>query len=204
MTSLVIAWVTALSGWPVYAVIGALVFAESALFVGFVLPGEAALLVGAALAGTGRVHLAVVIVTAAVAAVVGDSVGFAVGDRFGPRLLAGRLGRRVPRETWEKVVTLATRRGGWAVFAGRWTAVLRAMVPAAAGTVGMPYRTFLTFNVLGGVSWSVAVGLLGYSAGASLTRAVALMGHVSLAVGAVVAGAAIWLLVRWRRTRVAN
>jgi membrane protein DedA with SNARE-associated domain len=190
-----------LSGWPAYVVILAIVFAEAALFAGFVLPGETALLFGGVLAAGHHLSLALLIPAAVVAAVAGDSVGFEVGRRYGPRLLATRLGRRIDPAAWIRVQDLTRRRGGWAVFAGRWTALLRALVPTAAGAAGMRYRTFVTFNLLGGITWVFVVTLLGYTAGASVTHITALLGHFSLALLAVLAilcGALIW---RHRRRR---
>lgn len=83
-----------ISGPLAYLVVGALVFAEAAIFVGFVLPGETAVVLGGVLAATGHLSLPVLLVVVVVAAVVGDSVGYEVGRRFGPRVLGSRLLRR--------------------------------------------------------------------------------------------------------------
>ena len=90
------------------------------------------------------------------------------------------------------------RRGGSAVFLGRWVAFLRAVMPALAGTARMPYPTFLAWNALGGVAWGCAVVLLGYAAGASYARVEKTFGPVAALAVLVVAVVAV---VVWRIRR---
>jgi membrane-associated protein len=84
-------------GPAVLALIGALVFGEAAVFLGFVLPGETAVLIGGFLASTGRLSVVLLGVVVVLAAIVGDSVGYEVGKRFGPRMLRSRMFRRHER-----------------------------------------------------------------------------------------------------------
>src|SRR3954454_1080604 len=150
----------------VYLLVGALVFAEDAFFIGFVVPGETAAILGGVAASLGHVSLAVVLAVVTAAAIVGDSVGYEVGRQFGSRILArGMFDNHRGQLTSAR--EFLRRRGGLAVFLGRWTAFFRAVMPPLAGSVEMSYRRFLFFNALGGVSWSVAVVLLGYLAGRS-------------------------------------
>ncbi|QMU75476.1 DedA family protein [Streptacidiphilus sp. PB12-B1b] len=188
-------WLAGLSGPVVYAVVGALVFCEDALFFGFVLPGETAVLLGGALAAQGHAVLAWVVVTVVVAAVVGDSVGYEVGRRFGPSILSSRP-LRGHQDRIAGARDLVRRRGAAAVFLGRFIAFFRALMPAIAGTSGMRYRTFLLFNALGGVVWGVGYTLLGYAAGAAYGRVAKQAGTAAaIALGVVVVAA----LVVWRR-----
>ena len=152
--------------WVVLVVVGLLVFAEDAIFVGFVLPGETAAIIGGVAAHLGHVPLALVVAVVVVAAIAGDSVGYEVGRLVGPRLLASRRldGRR---ERLDRAQDLLARRGGWAVLLGRWVAFFRAVMPALAGTVRMRYPTFLLFNAIGGALWGAVVVTAGYLAGAS-------------------------------------
>ena len=191
---------TSLSAPLALTVIGALVFAEAALFVGFVLPGETAVLLGGVLAGTGRVSLALLLVVVVVSAIVGDSVGYEVGRHFGPRLMARRP-LSTHAERLEGAQRFLRERGGWAVLLSRGTAFLRAVMPALAGSSRMPYGRFLVFNATGGVVWGVAVVLLGYFAGSSYQQVEGTLGKVSavLVVVVVVIG-----LVVWRRRRHAS
>lgn len=146
-----------------YVIAGFLVFAEAALLVGFVLPGETALLVAGAFCHYGNLHLSLTIVVAVVCAIVGDTVGFEVGRHYGDRLRNARVGRWVGEKRWEAVDRTLARRGGEAVFIARLTALLRAVMPFAAGSSRMRYPTFLAWNAAGGVLWGSGVVLLGWA-----------------------------------------
>lgn len=196
--------VDALLGVPApvaYALIGLLVFAEAAVFVGFVLPGETAVFLGGVLAGTHRLSLPALIGLVVAAAVAGDSVGYEVGRRFGPRLLAWRILIR-HEAALEAAQRRLRERGGWAVFAGRFTAFLRAVVPALAGLSRMPYRRFLVYNAAGGVVWGTGVVLLGFFAGNSYTTVERGLGRGTAVLTTLIVGVGIFLAVRARRRRV--
>lgn len=193
-------WLAGLSGPVVYGVVGALVFCEDAVFVGFVVPGETAAVVGGVLANEGRVAIGWLCLVVVLAAIVGDSVGYEVGRRVGPRILTTRPLRR-HRGRVAKVQELILRRGPAAVFLGRFVAFFRAMTPALVGVSRMPYPRFLLFNALGGLIWGTGFTLLGYFAGQAYARVEALAGRlVALVVAAVVIAALIaWHLRRRRR-----
>jgi len=123
-------------------VVGGLVFAEDALFFGFVLPGETAAILGGVAASFGRVPLWTVLLVVVAAAIVGDSVGYEVGKKLGPRALEHRWLVK-HRDRLEDARASLRRRGGTAVFLGRWVAFFRAVMPALAGTARMPYGRFL-------------------------------------------------------------
>ncbi|HEV7826333.1 MAG TPA: DedA family protein [Mycobacteriales bacterium] len=196
MTSL-LGGLPGVSGVAVYLLVAAFVFAEDALFVGFVLPGETAAVLGGVAASTGHASLPVMVAVVVGAAVVGDSVGYEVGRRFGPRLLRLRVLRRRAERLDEARVFLA-RRGGAAVFLGRFVAFFRAVMPALAGAAEMPYRRFLVYNVAGGLTWGCAAVLLGYLAGHSYAAVERTVGRTSAVVVLVVAAAA-FLVWRVRR-----
>jgi membrane protein DedA with SNARE-associated domain len=177
-----------------YLLIGALVFAEAAIFVGFVLPGETAVVLGGVLASSGRLSLAWLLVLVVVAAIVGDSVGYEVGRLAGPRILQSRLLRR-HRQRIDGARGFLRRRGGMAVFLGRFTAFLRAVLPALAGLSQMPYRRFLAYNAAGGLVWGVVVALLGFFAGASYKKVESALGAGSAALLVLVV---LTALVVWR------
>src|SRR3954466_6895224 len=170
-----------LHGPSAYALVGALVFGEAALFVGFVLPGETAVVLGGVLAQRHSVSLAAMGFVVVLCAIIGDSVGYEVGRHFGPRLLRLKVfdGHR---EGLEKGQAALKRNGGRAVFLGRFTAFLRAVMPGLAGSVRMPYRRFLAFNAAGGLVWGAGFVLLGYLAGASYQRIEKVAGRASTAI----------------------
>ncbi|MDT5029961.1 MAG: rane-associated protein [Actinoplanes sp.] len=196
--------VMALPAWAAYLVVGGLVFGEAATFLGLVIPGETALLVGGAMAGTGRLSLSVLLVLAVAAAILGDSVGYEVGRRLGPRLQNSRAGRLVGAARWQRAELMMARRGGWAVLAGRWVGVLRALMPAIAGTTGLPYRRFLIFNAIGGTVWAVAVVVAAYLAGASWHRVQTYLGTGGLVVAGVFVAVVAAVVVFRRRSRRAQ
>jgi membrane protein DedA with SNARE-associated domain len=183
--------------WAVLAVVGLIVFAEDALFVGFVLPGETAAILGGVAASRAHVSVVAVLVVVVAAAIIGDSVGYELGRKVGPRILALELMQRRRRRLDAARAYLA-RRGGMAVFLGRWTAFLRAVMPALAGSARMPYGRFLTYNAAGGLVWGVGVVLAGFFAGESFGRVEGVLGKASAFVLAVVVVAA---LVVWRMRR---
>jgi membrane protein DedA with SNARE-associated domain len=153
---------------------------EAAAFVGLFIPGETALLVGGFLAYQGRASLWIMIAAAALGAVVGDSLGYEMGRMLGDRLKATRLGRKVGEPRWQHAEDYLLRKGGQAVFFGRFVGVLRALVPAMAGLSRMRYRTFLAWNAAGGIVWAPMFVLLGYLAGASYREVERIAGRASL------------------------
>jgi membrane protein DedA with SNARE-associated domain len=184
-------------GWLVLVLVGLLVFAEDALFVGFVLPGETAAVLGGVAAKLGHVSLPGVLAVVVAAAIIGDTVGYEVGRYLGPRILRLRLLQR-RQHGIERAQDFLARRGGSAVFLGRWVALFRALMPALSGTARMHYPKFLAYNALGGVTWGVTVVLIGWAAGASYKTIESRFGTGSaIAVAAVVViGLVIWRVRR--------
>lgn len=179
--------------------VAVIVFVEDALFVGFVIPGETAAVLGGVAASLGHVPLPAVVAVVIAAAVAGDTVGYEVGRHLGTRLLTLRVFNR-RRQRLEQAQAFLARRGGMAVFLGRWVAFFRAVMPALAGTARMPYRRFLAFNAAGGLIWGVTVVTLGYLAGQSYAQVAATFGRVAalVAVAVAVAVVAVWQIRRHR------
>jgi membrane-associated protein len=195
---------THLSGWVAYTVIAALVFGETAVFLGFVLPGETAAVLGGVLASRGHLSLSTLMISVVAAAVTGPIVGYEIGRRMGDRVFAARALRRVPGGP-ERAREALRKRGALAVLLGRFVAFVRAVMPAAAGAVRVPFRTFLLYEVVGGVAWGVGYTLLGYLAGSAYSAVESRVGTgLAVAVAAVVVAAvAVWS-VRRRRAAAAR
>jgi membrane-associated protein len=157
----------AVGAW-LYVIAGGLCFAEAAILVGMVLPGETALLVAGVFCQKGVLNLPLMIAIAATCAIAGDSVGYEFGKKFGPSLRRSRLGRWVGEHRWSMVDGFIVRHGGKAVLIGRLTALFRALVPSMVGMSGMRYRTFLVWNAAGGLIWAPGCVLLGYAFSSSL------------------------------------
>lgn len=157
-------WLVVNQTWLLFLVVAVLVFAEAAIFVGFVLPGETAAVLG----GLSTTHpsgppLWLMCTVVVASAIVGDSVGYEVGKKFGPRLLRVRLLARHEHRLNNARQFLANR-GGLAVFFGRYVAFLRAVMPALAGLSHMPYKRFLFWNAFGGAVWGIIFVCLGHFA----------------------------------------
>ena len=193
---------TGVPTWVAYAVVFALPFLEASIFLGFVFPGETALVLGGVLASQGRLSLPLVIACAIVGAITGDAVGYAVGRRFGPALQRSRLGQIVGAPRWNATEEFLRRRGGPAVLLGRFTALLRALVPSAAGMARLPYRTFFVWNAIGGIIWATTFVVAGYLAGESYRRIEQYLGRGALALTALVV--ALLVVVHFVRKRRAS
>ena len=184
-----------------YLVLGGLVGAEAS---GVPVPGETALIAASVLASDGDLAIEAVIAIAAVAAIVGDNIGYLLGSRFGRRLLM-RPGRTYEHRmaALRRGDELFARHGSKAVFFGRWIAGLRVWAAWLAGMTTMPWRRFLLWNALGGIAWALWFGLLGYFGGEAAAHVVARVGvGIAIVVGSGVLAA--YLTVRWRLRRRAR
>lgn len=193
----VTAAISSLPPLAAYAIIAALVFGEAAVFIGFVLPGETAVVLGGFLASTAQLDIVTLCTLVVAAAVVGDSVGYEVGKRFGPRLVAASIFSR-HRTRLDRARGTLRDRGGPAVLLGRFTAFFRAVMPGLAGLSEMRYPVFVLWNALGGLVWGVGFSLVGYFAGASYEQVARDIGRGS---AIVVAGIVAVLLVGWHVRR---
>ncbi|MEA2508596.1 MAG: hypothetical protein QOG21_678 [Actinomycetota bacterium] len=173
-------WLLGLHGWVVLAVVFALPALEASAFVGFVFPGEIAVLLGGVLAYEHRAPLIAVIAAGVAGAIVGDSIGYFVGVRWGRKILNGTVGRFFSEEHLDSAERYMANRGGRAVFLGRFTAALRVFIPGLAGMSSMHYPTFLVYNVAGGTVWATGFVLAGYAAGSGWREVEHFAGRASL------------------------
>lgn len=192
MTTIIDALV-GLPPWLVLFLVLALPAAEAGLLFGVFIPGETTVLLGGVVAHGGGLPLWAVIVAAAAGAATGDQVGFLLGRRYGNRLV-DHLPAVVRRSgDLERALDLIRRRGAVAVALGRWAAVLRALVPGAAGTSGMTQARFTVANVIGGTLWAAAIAVAGYLVGASYKS---LASNLGIA-GDIIAALFVLLAVVW-------
>jgi membrane-associated protein len=180
-----------------YAIIAALVFGEAAVFIGFVLPGETAVLLGGFLASTAQLEIVPLCALVFVSAVVGDSVGYEVGKRLGPRIVSASPFSR-HQVKLDRARGMLRDRGGPAVLLGRFTAFFRAVMPGLAGLSEMRYPRFLLWNAVGGLVWGVGFCLIGYFAGASYERVARDVGRGT---AVVVAALVLALFIGWHLRR---
>jgi membrane protein DedA with SNARE-associated domain len=164
-----------------YAAIAGALLLES---FGLPLPGEAMLIAGAALAAEGELHLAPLLLSAFLAAVLGDNIGFAIG-RFGGRRLVVRYGARIgiTESRLASVESFFYRFGGEVVLLARFFAVVRQLNGIVAGTAGMRWWRFLAYNATGAALWVSAWGFGVYYFGQSLAHVVARVHGLGYALG---------------------
>jgi membrane-associated protein len=144
----------------------AIVFAESGLFFGFFLPGDSLLFTAGLLSSQGHLApLPVILVGCFVAAVAGDQVGYLFGARVGPSLFRRPDSRVFKQEYVERARAFFERHGSKTIVLARFVPIVRTFAPILAGVGEMQYRTFVTFNLLGGLLWAVGVTTLGYVLG---------------------------------------
>jgi membrane-associated protein len=154
-------------GAPIFLlVIAAIIFAESGLLFGFFLPGDSLLFsAGLVVALAGSPSLTLLIVIVFIAAVLGDQVGYMFGNRVGPAIFKRPDSRFFKHENVVKTHEFFEKHGAKALILARFVPIVRTFTPILAGVSDMRYRTFVTFNVIGGAIWSVAGILLGYGLG---------------------------------------
>ncbi|SDH93815.1 membrane protein DedA, SNARE-associated domain [Actinokineospora alba] len=199
----VLEWLQALPQPALVAATGGLVLAECTIGLGFIAPGEAGLLVASTTVNSApRFLLLWLVVT--VCAGIGDSIGYFIGRRFGPKLRETKLIQKYGTEGWDKATDILRRRGAWAVFFARFMPVVRTLTPAAAGTSGLPYRKFLPAVVAGAACWSAIHISIGAALGEAAKRiegALSTGGLVLL--GVVVIGGLIVHTVKKRKKKAA-
>ena len=143
----------------------AIVFAESGLLFGFFLPGDSLLVTAGLLASQGHLNLPVILVGCFIAAVSGDQVGYYFGARVGPALFRRPDSRIFKQKYVEQARHYFERHGSKTIVLARFVPIVRTFAPILAGVGEMPYRTFVTFNIVGGCLWAIGVTLLGYTLG---------------------------------------
>lgn len=182
-----------------YAGVAAFVLAESA---GVPVPGETALVAAGLLAGSGHLSLALVVLIAAVSAIIGDNIGFAVGRKGGRAALtaSGPLAghRQRALDAGEKFFA---KHGAKTVFFGRWVTGVRIVAALVAGASGMRWPLFLTFNVLGAFAWAATIAGIAALAG---PVAVGIVYGAGVAIALVAVGIPALARLRARRQRVAS
>ena len=158
----------AIAGWiaagPVaaYGFVFLIIFIETGVVFFPFLPGDSLLFAAGFFAQDGGFNIIALLVTAWVAAIVGDQCNFAIGHFLGQRIIESGKVKAMTPERIEKSQAFLDKWGNLAIFLGRFFPFIRTFVPFLAGMGGMRWRSFVTFNVLGGITWSSVFILLGY------------------------------------------
>jgi len=181
---------------------GLAILLETSFLVGLIVPGDTVLIV-ASTAVTSPVEYFSLMIAVICGAVIGESIGFALGHHFGPYIRRSRLGRRISETNWVRAENYLERRGGVAVFISRFLPVLHSLIPLTVGMSPMRYRTFIAWTVPACVLWSAAYVSVG-SAAAGTYREVSGRLHTAgyLFVGVIVVFIlAVVLVKKWLHRR---
>ena len=151
-----------------YVFIFLILFAESGLFIGFFLPGDSLLVTLGLLASRGGINLTLLILIGCIGAVLGDSVGYFSGKKFGRAIFNKPDSLLFKKEYIDKAEAFYHQHGRKTIVLARFTPVVRTFAPIVAGAAEMPYSEFLTYNVIGGVLWVTVMSLIGFFVGAAV------------------------------------
>lgn len=156
-------WAVNYGVW-MYAILFAIIFAETGLVVTPFLPGDSLLLAVGAIAARGVLSLPVIILLLAVAAVIGDTLNYSVGRYFGDHVLK-RFSRIVKPEYVQKTHDFYEKHGSKMIVLARFVPIIRTLAPFVAGIATMRYREFALYNVIGGIFWISSMTLAGFAFG---------------------------------------
>ncbi|QAY74160.1 DedA family protein [Agromyces protaetiae] len=157
---------------------------ETSVLVGLVVPGDTIVIVASTAIDSVGEYFALAI-TVIVGALIGESIGFALGRWFGPRIEHSRLGRRLGEANWQRAQRYLTRRGGPAVFISRFLPVLHSLVPLVVGMSTMSYRRFLAWTTPASILWAFTYTTVGWLAAGSyreLSRELHWAGYLFVAI----------------------
>ncbi len=151
--------------WPVFVAVTAVIFTETGLLVGFLLPGDSMLVVlgfVAQLAEWDQGNVVLLVGVLCLAAVAGDTVGYWIGAKVGPAVFDRPDGRFVKRKYLAEARAYYDKHGGKTIIIARFIPIVRTFVPVVAGAARMEYKRFLAYNVIGGVAWILSMVAVGY------------------------------------------
>jgi membrane-associated protein len=185
--------------WGGYPALFAIVFTETGLLVGFFLPGDSLLISAGLVAAAGGLNIWWLNVSLIAAAIIGDSVGYAIGRRVGPALFTRQKSLLFNPKHVERTRRFYERHGAKTIVIARFVPIVRTFAPVVAGIGQMEYRRFLTYNVLGGVGWVVSMTWAGYLLGQAIPN---IREHMPKVVMIVIVVSVIPIFVElWRERR---
>jgi len=156
---------TVVTGWYSYALLSAIVFAETGLLVGFVLPGDSLLFTIGVVCGAGQLDMKLMIVLLICSCMIGDWLGYLIGRGTGPAIFSRPDSRFFRREHLQRTHAFYERHGGKTIIYAKFVPIIRTFAPFVAGIARMPYGRFLPFDIIGGTGWVISMTLMGYFLG---------------------------------------
>jgi len=185
--------------WGGYTVLVVIVFAETGLLAGFFLPGDSLLVAAGLLAAVGdTLEIVPLIVLLSIAAIAGDSTGYAIGYHLGPRVFRREDSRYFHKDHLLRTHRFYEKYGAKTIVLARFVPIIRTFAPTVAGVGNMRYRTFLVFNVMGGIGWVASMTLTGYYLARSVPD---IERQLHWVIGGVIVVSFLPLLREWRHAR---
>jgi membrane-associated protein len=169
--------------WGGYAVLTAIVFTETGLLIGFFLPGDSLLITAGLVAAAGHLDIWRLNLLLILAAILGDSVGYAIGRRLGPRLFTRPQSLLFNPRHVERTRAFYARHGAKTIVIARFVPIVRTFAPVVAGVGQMEYRRFVIYNVAGGIGWVTSMTWAGYLLGQAIPN---IGDHIHIVVGIVI------------------
>lgn len=142
-----------------------IVFAETGLLIGFFLPGDSLLFTAGILAAQGYLDISLLLVVLTGAAIIGDSVGYTIGRKLGPKIFSKEESLLFNKKHIQKAQDYFDKHGAKTIIIARFVPIIRTFAPTIAGVGKMNYAKFLTYNIVGGLLWVVSITVLGYYLG---------------------------------------
>ena len=193
----------ALIRWGGYGLLAGIVFTETGLLVGLFLPGDSLLITAGLLAATGVLNVWWMTALLTAAAIAGDSVGYAIGARVGPRIFTREASLCFRPSYVERTRLFYARYGAKTIVIARFVPIVRTFAPVVAGVAGMAYRRFLSYNVIGGLGWVLSMTWAGYFLGQTIPN---IGEHIHIVVAIVIVASVIPIgveILKERRRRSA-
>jgi len=184
--------------WGGYVALTAIVFVETGLLIGFFLPGDSLLITAGLVAAAGHLDIWRINLLLSLAAVLGDSTGYAIGRRLGPRLFTRPQSLLFNPRHVERTRTFYARHGAKTIVIARFVPIVRTFAPVVAGVGQMEYRQFLFYNVAGGVGWVTSMTWAGYLLGQTIPNVAE---RIHIVVGVVIVLSLIPIFVELIRER---
>lgn len=148
--------------WAAFVAVNLVIFTETGLLIGFLLPGDSLLVVTGIVARVADWPIVPLAITLCISAIIGDTVGYWIGNKAGPAIFNRPSSRFFKRDHLLAAKAYYEKHGGKTIIIARFIPFIRTFAPVVAGAARMEYRTFLFYNVIGGVGWIVSMLMLGY------------------------------------------
>ncbi len=188
--------VIATQGAWTYGLLGVIIFLETGLVVAPFLPGDSLLFAAGTFAGIGALSIWILLPMLILAAILGDTLNYWVGRKYGLKVYQRFQGRLLKPEYLERTQKFYKKHGSRMIVLARFVPIVRTLAPFVAGVGEMPYSTFIRYNILGGIAWVTLLTMIGYCLGTvSVVRR-----HFSLVtIGIVLISLLPMVIESWRR-----